>query len=125
MSSKQRADRGVEVVGPVASAAGALDAIGSAAAVDAAIVDVHLQDEVAFAVADAPRARAIPFVFVTGYARAALPEDYAEVPLFNEPVSVRTMRGAIEGRREPRAPGRNAATHGPFSGIRRRSGGTA
>jgi CheY-like chemotaxis protein len=54
---------------------------------DAAILDVHLQGESAFPVAEALKARGIPFVFATGYGERGLPENYRGQPVLQKPFS--------------------------------------
>jgi CheY-like chemotaxis protein len=60
------ASGGAIVIGPVATAADALDAIASTN-LDGGILDIKLSDRLAFPVADALADRHIPFVFATGY----------------------------------------------------------
>ena len=62
---------GAEVVGPVASVDGALDLIAATERLDGAVLDVNLQGEMAYPVADALVARGVPFVFATGYDEAS------------------------------------------------------
>jgi CheY-like chemotaxis protein len=52
---------------------------------DMAILDVHLQGESAFPVAEALIARGVPFVFATGYGERGLPEDFRGRPVLQKP----------------------------------------
>jgi CheY-like chemotaxis protein len=52
---------------------------------DLAILDVHLQGESAFPVADALITKGVPFVFATGYGERGLPEDYRGRPVLQKP----------------------------------------
>jgi DNA-binding response OmpR family regulator len=52
---------------------------------DLAILDVHLQGEAAFPVAEALITRNIPFVFATGYGERGLPDTYRERPVLQKP----------------------------------------
>ena len=52
---------------------------------DVAILDVHLQGESAFPVAEALIAKGIPFVFATGYGERGPPEDYRGRPVLQKP----------------------------------------
>lgn len=65
------ADFGYEVVGPYARVAEAVDA-ARRQELDAAILDVNLDGERVYPVAEALDARSIPFLFATGYGEAAL-----------------------------------------------------
>ena len=82
--------QGAEVIGPVASVSDALAAMSGRPDLDAAILDINLGGEMVYPVADALRARGVPFIFATGYAAWAIPESYADVPLCVKPVEVRT-----------------------------------
>lgn len=72
------------VVGPVVSVAQALEAIGREP-LDAALVDVNLGGEVSYPVADALKARSVPFLFSTGYDRGRLREGYRDLPMLQKP----------------------------------------
>ena len=61
------ADLGATVVGPATTVAQGL-ALVRDAPLDAALLDVNMHGERSFAVAEALRARGVPFVFTTGYA---------------------------------------------------------
>jgi CheY-like chemotaxis protein len=52
---------------------------------DLAILDVHLQGESAFPVAEALIAKGVPFVFATGYGERGLPEAYRGRPVLQKP----------------------------------------
>lgn len=78
---------GAQVVGPVATVAQALGAIEGGPP-DAAILDINLGGEMAFRVADALRARGIPFLFATGYDAWSIPEGYRDVTRLEKPFDV-------------------------------------
>ncbi len=81
-------DLGVDVLGPVRSVAAALALLAAGTPLDAAILDVKLGGEMAFPVAEALRARRIPFIFATGYDPSSLPSAYAHVPCCEKPIDV-------------------------------------
>jgi DNA-binding response OmpR family regulator len=64
-------DLGYEVVGPAFRLSEAL-ALAAEARFDAAILDVNLNDEPSYPVADLLVTRGIPFLFATGYAEGGL-----------------------------------------------------
>ena len=68
------AEAGCIIVGPFARVAPAL-AAALTAAVDIALLDVNIANEMVFPVAHALEARGVPFLFVSGYGRDALPRD--------------------------------------------------
>ena len=78
-------ETGAEVLGPVPDLESALSLLAHGPAPTAAILDIKLQGERVYPLADALRERAIPFVFATGYEAAAIPEAYAAVPRCEKP----------------------------------------
>ena len=82
----------VIVVGPVANL-GEARALAAGSEIDAAILDVNLCGEKSYPLADELIARAIPCMFVTGYDRAGIPQQYRDVPGVTKPFE---MRVAIE-----------------------------
>lgn len=80
-------DVGAEVLGPVATVSAARALIGSDPAIDAVLLDVNLRGEMAFEVADDLHARGIPFAFITGYDREAIPERFSNATRLEKPVN--------------------------------------
>lgn len=52
---------------------------------DAAMLDVNLNGQKSFRVADALAARGVPFVFATGYSDHGIRENYPESPVLTKP----------------------------------------
>ena len=67
-------DAGCVVVGPFSRVAVALP-VARVEAIDLAVLDVNLAGEMVFPVAYALEDRGIPFLFLTGYGKAALPPE--------------------------------------------------
>ena len=82
------------VVGPAANVEAAL-ALIETEAFDAAVLDVNLDGQMSYPVADALLARAIPFVFSTGYASNRLQEGYREFPALQKPYHATELRRAL------------------------------
>ena len=78
------ADLGCESVGAAATVDQALALIDTQA-FDAAVVDVNLDGVHSYAVADALRARGVPFVFSTGYSGQGMKEGYRDEPVLGKP----------------------------------------
>lgn len=78
------ADMGHDVVAVVPRVNEALAAVQHEA-FDVAILDVHLNGQSAFPVAEALIERGIPFVFATGYGERGLPEKYRSRPILQKP----------------------------------------
>jgi CheY-like chemotaxis protein len=116
---------GCEVVGPVARPDRALGHV-DAGAIDAAVLDINLGGETVFAVADALARREVPFVFVTGYDRGALPERLRDRPLLGKPYSARSvlaLLGEAVGRRPGPQPPFPAPRQRPQAAAVRRASG--
>lgn len=79
-------DVGAEVVGPVSTADEAVALVTAGdIAIDAAILDVNLDGETSFPVADALAERNVFFVFATGYGGAVLGDHYRHYPRCQKP----------------------------------------
>jgi CheY-like chemotaxis protein len=78
------ADLGCEVVGPAARVDQAL-AIIDAEALDAVLLDLNLNGQMSYPVADALVARGVPFVFATGHAKDRLLDGYQAFPVLLKP----------------------------------------
>jgi CheY-like chemotaxis protein len=60
-------------------------AFAETAEFDAALLDINLNGENSFPVADILGRRGIPFAFVTGYNRRMVPETFAAAPILTKP----------------------------------------
>jgi len=78
------ADMGHVVVGIIPRVNEALTAV-QREAFDLAILDVHLNGQAVFPVAEALIERGIPFVFATGYGERGLPDQYRGRPILQKP----------------------------------------
>lgn len=76
---------GARVIGPTASLAEALRLAANAPRIDGAVLDINLQGEMVYPLADMLEERGIPFVFATGYDDGAIPQRYAKVKRFQKP----------------------------------------
>lgn len=75
---------GCTVIGPAGRVRQALDIIASEP-IDAAVLDVNLNGEFSYPIADALIACGVPFVFSTGYERDRLREGYRGFPHLQKP----------------------------------------
>jgi CheY-like chemotaxis protein len=78
------ADLGQEVVAVVPRVNEALAAV-QREVFDLAILDVHLNGQAVFPVADSLIEKGVPFVFATGYGERGLPEKYRDRPILQKP----------------------------------------
>lgn len=88
---------GAIIIGPAASVAEALRLVVASAALDGAVLDINLQGETAYPVADALMTRGVPFVFVTGYDREVIPSRFDNYPRCEKPVKPEKVAQALFG----------------------------
>lgn len=88
---------GAEIVGPVPTREQAMALLTSADRIDAAVLDVNLQGESVFPVADALAQRGIPFIFATGYDQSALPVAYQSIQRWEKPFDPTKLAQALPG----------------------------
>lgn len=78
------AGQGADLIGPVASVDEALDLVRRDG-FDLAIIDIKLDNELAYPVADELKRRGMPFAFATGYSADVIPPRFLGVPYFEKP----------------------------------------
>lgn len=77
--------QGAVLIGPVGSVAGALALIEASQAIDAAVLDVNLNGNDVFPVADKLLERGTPFLFASGYGSRDIPARYRHIPRIDKP----------------------------------------
>jgi CheY-like chemotaxis protein len=82
---------GAEVLGPVPTRDEALDLLATAGKIDLAVLDINLEDEAVYPVADLLSEQGVPFLFATGYSRALVPAPYQYVPRWEKPFDPQTL----------------------------------
>jgi DNA-binding NarL/FixJ family response regulator len=90
----------VDVVGPAASLEGALDLIDGSP-IDAAILDIELQQKLIYPAADLLAKRGVPFILTTGHDADVLPQKYARVPRSLKPAPVAEVLEMLARRMAP------------------------
>jgi CheY-like chemotaxis protein len=85
---------GADVAGPSATVADA-SAILDAGPVDVALLDIDLDGELVYPVADLLAARGVPFIFVTGYDSDLLPPSWRTRPRLAKPLDTRALRDGL------------------------------
>jgi two-component sensor histidine kinase/DNA-binding response OmpR family regulator len=85
MMSDMLTELGFEVIGPFGRLADAMAAVGRED-FQAAVLDVNLDGEMVYPVADAVLALGVPFVFVTGYSAEGIDRRFAQVPVLQKPI---------------------------------------
>lgn len=72
-------------------------------AFDVAILDVHLNGQEVFPVADLLIHKGIPFVFATGYGERGLPDRYRSRPILQKPFVREDLKKVLGGLNSPAA----------------------
>jgi DNA-binding response OmpR family regulator len=91
---------GAEVALPAPSVPAALSALVRYA-FDAAVLDVNLQNEWVFPVANALRDARIPFLFLTAYSPESIPAEHRERPFLRKPYSNDVLAERLRALLEP------------------------
>lgn len=94
---------GAIVIGPFPTVADAVACLDTETRVDLAILDVNLRGEMIFPVAELLDARAIPFIFTTGYQQESFPERFSQAARLEKPVAVDKVANAVREHVHPAA----------------------
>jgi CheY-like chemotaxis protein len=90
------ADLGYDVVAAVGTIAEASE-FATSGDFSAAILDVNLDGQEIFPVAEILAKRGLPFVFVTGYGEGSLPAPYRGRPALQKPFQAEQLKTALAG----------------------------
>jgi two-component sensor histidine kinase/CheY-like chemotaxis protein len=105
MMSDMLTELGFEVIGPFGRVADAMAAVGRED-FQAAVLDVNLDGEMVYPVADAVVALGVPFVFVTGYSAEGIDRRFAQVPVLQKPIERQMLQNVfVDGGRRGEAVG--------------------
>jgi CheY-like chemotaxis protein len=87
-------DLGCEIAASVATLGKALTAARTEA-LDFAVLDVNLDGELVFPVAEILKARQLPFIFSTGYGRTGVPETFKDCEVLNKPYTIEDLKTTL------------------------------
>lgn len=82
---------GAQIVGPTGELKEASNLLDGDLAIDAAVVDINLQNDMVFPLARAMRARKVPLVFTSGYDRKSIDAEFQDVRLWEKPLNIAAM----------------------------------
>ncbi len=85
---------GCEVVGPALNIRKATE-LANTAAIDAAILDVNVNNDPIFPVAEILARRGIPLVFSSGYGSTGLPPFWQDRPTLPKPFNIEDVEAAL------------------------------
>ena len=85
---------GGRVVGPVSRVRAAIDAL-AAEKPHLALLDVNLDGEEVYAVAEALREAGVPFVFTTGYDPWTIDPRFSRAPHLEKPIGINALMAAL------------------------------
>jgi two-component SAPR family response regulator len=84
-------DIGAEIVGPVSRLQPARE-LARSQALDGAVLDVKLDGDTSFPLAEDLLARGVPILFTTGFDKSAIPERFRAAPCLAKPVNGAALR---------------------------------
>lgn len=85
---------GAAVVGPVGDLASGMSLAEEQ--LDAAVLDVNLENVMSFPIADRLQGRNVPYMFLTGYDGWALPPDYRDATCLAKPFATGAVVSMVE-----------------------------
>jgi CheY-like chemotaxis protein len=88
-------EAGALVVGPARSVGQALALLDATTDLDGAVLDINLNGETVYPVADLLAKRGVPFVFATAYDQAVVPAPFGSVPHCQKPVDSAKVADAL------------------------------
>ena len=88
-------DLGCTPVGPAATVEEGLQVAGGDEPLDAALLDVNVAGKQVFPIAEALKARGVPFVFSTGYGEGGLPDEWRGQATLQKPFTEAAVRDAL------------------------------
>lgn len=88
-------DMGCTPVGPASNVDDGAAMARDTTELDAALLDVNVAGRQVFPVAEALKARGVPFVFSTGYGEGGLPDEWRGNPTIQKPFTEVAVRDAL------------------------------
>jgi CheY-like chemotaxis protein len=85
---------GCELVGPANSVPHALQLIGNES-IEVAVLDLNLDGQDTYAIADALQQKNVPFIFATGYGSRGLRQEYADRRVLQKPFQQKELEMAL------------------------------
>src|SRR3546814_17025663 len=110
-------DAGYTIVGPASTLDEAHELVETTK-FNAALLDANLSGEAVDEVAAALTRKGMPFAFVTGYGREALPEAFRHAPLLNKPLLPKSAFDMLEKDRKSVVEGKGVSVRVDLGGCR-------
>ena len=85
---------GCKLVGPATNVPRALELIGKES-IEVAVLDLNLDGQDTYAIADALQRKNVPFIFATGYGSTGLRQEYGNRPVLQKPFQARDLETAL------------------------------
>jgi len=87
-------EQGFSVVGPFAKTGEAIAAARDGQ-VHAAVLDINLDGEMIYPVAEVLKGRGVPFVFVSGYEADSIDVRFSRIPVLRKPIERQALQNAF------------------------------
>lgn len=88
-------DMGAVPVGAISTVDEALEVVADDSLLDAALLDVNVAGKEVFPVAEALKAKGVPFVFSTGYGEGGLPDHWRGQSTIQKPFTEEAVKSAL------------------------------
>jgi CheY-like chemotaxis protein len=85
---------GCKLVGPATNVPRALELIAKEN-VEIAVLDLNLDGQDTYAIAEALQQKNVPFIFATGYGSTGLRQEYGNRPVLQKPFQARDLESAL------------------------------
>jgi DNA-binding response OmpR family regulator len=82
---------GARIVGPYGDLDEATHVVDRDIAIDAAIMDINLRNDMVFPLARLLRSRKVPLMFTTGYDKSSIEPEFQDVQLWGKPLDIKAM----------------------------------
>lgn len=90
------ADLGCTALGPGVTLETALELVAATGDADCALLDINLRGAPSWPIADALKAKGVPFAFVSGYGRAGLDAKYEDATVLTKPIDTLQLGAWLE-----------------------------
>lgn len=89
-------DIGCSAIGPAATLDEALALVASTAHIDCALLDINLRGAPSWPIADALKAKGVPFAFVSGYGQSGIDPRFKDATVLSKPIDTTHLESWLE-----------------------------
>jgi DNA-binding response OmpR family regulator len=89
------ASLGADVIGPLGEIEDAESILNAGTAIDGAVLDINIRNEMIFPLARTLRSRNVPFIFTTGYDKTSLGPEFQDIQLWEKPLDIQGVARSL------------------------------